>query len=322
MMKEALPAPMEDDLAWTASRARAMDQLAGADGIFVGAAMDHRDSMRSALATHGLEIDDAGLTELKLRVARVLAPAATLVLLDAEYSVAQAIAAGVVPGATGLAIALEAQGYGSVGEATATTFLAGWSPAKTAELGGSGCKLLLPFRVDARTQAAAQEQVVIQAIRACHAAGVALILEPIAYPDPADSPARLSDIIVSGARRLAKLGPDILKVQYPGSLKACEAMDEACGPEVPWALLGGGAGAEQVTEQIEQACTAGASGFVVGRTLFQPGLVRDPEESERRLREESIPLLEEWTAAARRSGRPWRDRVGVIPAPQLGWYRH
>lgn len=136
---------MEDDLAWTASRARAMDQLAGADGIFVGAAMDHRDSMRSALATHGLEIDDAGLTELKLRVARVLAPAATLVLLDAEYSVRRRSPPGWCPGRRVWPLPWRRK-------ATAR-----WARLR-AELGGSGCKLLLPFRVDAPTQAAAQSR--------------------------------------------------------------------------------------------------------------------------------------------------------------------
>ena len=41
---------------------------------------------------------DAGITRLKVRVASALAPAATMVLLDAEYAAAQALAAGAVPG--------------------------------------------------------------------------------------------------------------------------------------------------------------------------------------------------------------------------------
>jgi tagatose-1,6-bisphosphate aldolase len=83
----------------SAQRARALDRLASPRGVIAGAACDHRDSLQAVLAKRGLELDAAGITDLKLRVAAALAPAATMILLDAEYSAAQAIAAGALPGA-------------------------------------------------------------------------------------------------------------------------------------------------------------------------------------------------------------------------------
>jgi tagatose 1,6-diphosphate aldolase len=309
---------------WTPAQARAVDQLAGDDGIVVGVAVDHRDSMSVALRKRGLpEPSPDQLTALKLRVASVLAPAATVLLLDAEFSAAQALAAGAVPRATGLVVPLEAQGYGDGGDVRRTSFLPGWDPQKAAALGACGCKLLLPYRPDRPEQAAHQDDVVAEAVAACRAAGVALVLEPIVYPLAGEDldRERFTELVIETAGRLAQLRPEILKLQYAGSAEACREVDAACGPDVPWVLLGGGADADVLVGQIEDACRAGASGFIVGRTLFDPALVADPDASLRALREESLSMLDRLAAAAQASATSWRRRVGAIPAPPHGWYR-
>ena len=126
---------------WTPARARRLDEIAGPDGIIVGAAIDHRDSLRTALARKGLPtLTDDDLSQLKVRIARALSPASTVFLLDAEYGAAQALAEGALPGDVALVVPLEAQGYGDVAASPQTTFLEGWSPGKSALLGAAGCK--------------------------------------------------------------------------------------------------------------------------------------------------------------------------------------
>jgi tagatose-1,6-bisphosphate aldolase len=308
----------------SAQRARALDRLSSPQGVIAGAAVDHRDSLQVVLAKRGLELDDAGITELKLRVAAALAPAATMILLDAEYSAAQVIAAGALPGATGLVVPLEAMGYGDVAKVEQTAFLDGWSPAKARRLGASGAKLLLPYRADVPDQAGRQEDVVRTAVAGCREAGLALIVEPIVYRRDGEEAAgggRFAELVVEGARRLARLEPDVLKLQYPGSAAGCEALTEACGHLIPWVLLGGGASEDVIGGQIEDACRAGSSGFIVGRTLFDAGLVADPDESRRALETHSRPLLERLAAIAERLAVPWRERVGPLPQPPREWYR-
>jgi tagatose 1,6-diphosphate aldolase len=308
----------------SAQRARALDRLAAPSGVIAGAAVDHRDSLQAVLARRGLQLDDDGITELKVRVASALAPAASLILLDAEYSVAQAIAAGAVPGSTGIVVPLEAMGYGDVARVASTQLLEGWSAAKGRRLGASGAKLLLPYRADVADQAGRQEEVVRAAVAACREAGLALIVEPIIPRRQDEERAggdRFAELVIEGARRLAALEPDILKLQYPGSAAACEELDAACGRLVPWVLLGGGAGEDVIGVQIEDACRAGASGFIVGRTLFDAALVTDPEESRQALVSRSRPLLERLVAIAERLATPWRERVGALPPPPRGWYR-
>jgi tagatose 1,6-diphosphate aldolase len=302
---------------WTPARARRLDELSGADGIVAGAAVDHRDSLQLALERKGMpDVGPAGLSALKLRIARALAPASTLVLLDAEYSAAQALADGAIPGSVALGVALEAQGYGEVEDVPRTTFLEGWSPEQAARLGASACKLLLPYRADVAAQAAGQRSVVAEAVAACRRAAVALILEPIVYGEL--DPGRFEELVVAAAAQLAALEPDVLKLQYPGSADGCRALDEACGSEVPWVLLGGGADPELLESLVAEACAAGASGFIAGRTLWDTALVADERESLAALHESSVPLLERLAALARATGRPWRDRVGAIDAPEPG----
>jgi tagatose 1,6-diphosphate aldolase len=305
---------------WTPARARRLDELAGPDGVVVGAAIDHRDSLQAAAARKGLPpLSDEQVSTLKVRIARALGPAATLVLLDVEHGAAQAIAAGALPGSVALAVPLEAQGYGEVNAVQHTTFLPDWSPAAAARLGASACKLLLPYRADDPALAEAQDEVVQTALDGCRAAGLALILEPIVAGPVADGD--LARLVVEGARRLAALEPDVLKLQYPGSAGACRTLDEACGPAVPWVLLGGGADPSALERRIADACAAGASGFIVGRTLWDPALVAGEPESEAALRDVSRPLLERLAAVARAHAQPWRERVGAIAAPEPGWYR-
>jgi tagatose 1,6-diphosphate aldolase len=300
-----------------------LDVISGDDGIVVGVAVDHRDALRTLLERRGLPGDDATVADLKLRILRTLAPLSTVVLVDVELGVGPALATGAVPGTTALAVPLEAQGYGRLDLVQETTFMEDWSPARARVLGAAACKLLLPYRVDEEAQAERQEAVAREAVAGCRAAGLALILEPVVYPRPdrPDDPDLRSTLIVDGARRLAALGPDVLKLQHPGSAAACRELDRACGPEVPWVLLGGGADAATLEQQVEEACAAGASGFIVGRTLFDGALVEDRAAADRALAETSRPLLERLAASARLLGTPWRRRLGAIAPPPPGWHR-
>ena len=310
-------------MSWTPARARALDEIAGDDGIVVGAAVDHRDSLGVAMRKRGLpEPTPAELTELKLRVAQALAPGATVVLLDAEHSAAQALAAGALPGDTGLVVPLEAQGYGDSGDLRLTSFLPGWNPAKAANLGAAGCKLLLPYRPDLDDQRGPQAQTARAAADACREAGIVLVLEPIVFAREGEelAGARFAELVVETARQLREVEPGVLKMQYPGA-GACSDLDAACGPQTPWVLLGGGADQETLEGQIVDACSAGASGFIVGRTLWDGALVADATASATYLRDVALPYLQRIGALARAHATPWRERVGAIPVPAGDWYR-
>jgi tagatose 1,6-diphosphate aldolase len=88
---------------------------------------------------------------------------------------------------------------------------------------------------------------------------------------------------------------------------------------VPWALLSGGDPYELFLEQVETACRAGASGFMVGRALWGEAVTAPADRRQRMLADVAGPRLRELAASATRLGRSWAD-VHDWPAVDEHWY--
>lgn len=303
-------------------RRRRLLRLGGPDGIVAGIAIDHRDSLRVVLEGRGFTgyaADD--LREMKLRLARSLAPAATAIMLDADLG-GPALEAGVVPPWVGLIMPLEAQGYEAAGDERITSLLADFSPATALRYGADACKLLLPYRVDHDASAARQDALVRSTARACHALGLPLVIEPVVYRRSTEPPgayaAAYPRLVLGAVARLQPLGADLLKLPFPVddlaaatepvALAACRALDTACNG-TPWVLLGAGAETAIFLDQIRLAGMAGASGFLAGRGIWGPALAIDPGETERLAARTSLPDLERCREVAERFARP-------LPAPR------
>lgn len=227
-------------------------------------AIDHRDSLRQFLRPDDPDSLAPGeITALKIELVRGVADLASGVMLEPEYSIPQVIDAGALPMGVGFLAALESQGYLDDPGASPTTILDGWSVEQAKASGASSAKLLLPYHPD-RPLAAAQESVAEQILDACRSAGLPLALEPLFYD--LDSPDDRPRVVVETARRFARVGPDLLKLPYPGSQQACEQVTAIA--DMPWAMLSGGGSFEDFVEQFTIAAIAGCAGFMVGRALW------------------------------------------------------
>lgn len=292
-------------------------RVGGPGGIVAGIALDHRDSLRAVLERRGIEgLTDADIRELKLRLARALAPAATAIMLDEEFGVA-ALDAGVVPASVGLIMPLEAQGYETVMDGRATTRLEDFGPAEALRRGAAACKLLLPYRVDNEPSSERQDALLEATVADCHAVGLPLVVEPLVFRDPSESSAWYAGayraLVVGAVARLQPLGADLLKLPFPvldladagetEALDACRELDRTCAG-TPWVLLGAGADTTTFLEQIRLAGTAGASGFLAGRGIWGAALVRDPDEADRLATAVCLPDLERCRATAEEFSRP------------------
>lgn len=246
--------------------------IASPRGAVCGLALDHRDSLRVAARRHGYPEDAASLRALKVDLVRGLARLATVVLLDVELG----LDAFTELDGTPLVVPLEAQGYESLGEGRITTLLGDVDPARAGALGAIGCKLLLPYRPDLGDAARIQDEMVARVVAECRAAAVLSIIEPIVYGEVPE----LGAAVTETARRLARLGPDVLKLQYPGSARLCEVLTRTCGA-VPWVLLGGGTDEDTFIAQLRDAMHGGARGYIVGRTAWDAALVQDDGEKRR-----------------------------------------
>lgn len=255
--------------------------IASPRGAVCGLALDHRDSLRVAARRHGYPDDAASLRALKVDLVRGLARLATVVLLDVELG----LDAFTELDGTPLVVPLEAQGYESLGDGRITTLLGDVDPARAAALGAVGCKLLLPYRPDLADVSHLQEEMVARVVADCRAAGVLSIIEPIVYGEVPE----LGAAVAETARRLARLGPDVLKLQYPGSPRLCELITRVCG-SVPWVLLGGGTDEDTFLAQLRDAMRGGARGYIVGRTAWDAALVLDEGEQRQAVSERAAFL--------------------------------
>lgn len=253
-------------------------------GRFGVLAIDHRDSLRAFLSPDDpTAVSAEDLVALKIEMVRTLAPEATGVMLEPEYSVPQVLEAGALPEGVGFTVALEAQGYLGNPEAGPTTLLEGYSIEQARESGASCAKLLLPYRPD-RPLAEAQEQVGRRVVEECRRVGLPIVLEPLFYglEDPAARPG----LVLLTASRFAEIGPDLLKLPFPLDTthdpdperwrKACGAITDIC--PMPWVLLSGGGSFDAYADALEVAVVAGAAGFMVGRALWGEAAVAPPDE--------------------------------------------
>jgi tagatose-1,6-bisphosphate aldolase len=300
-----------------ADRHRRLLRLGGERGVVAGIAIDHRDSFRVMLERQGLTgLGEADLRELKLRLARVLAPEATAIMLDEEFGGA-ALDGGAIPPSVAMIMPLEAQGYETVEDGRATTLLADFSPADALRRGADACKVLLPYRVDHEPSARRQDALVASTAIVCHGLGLPLVVEPVVYRWSSESPEAYARayrrLVVGAVARLQPLGADLLKLPFPvfdlaaqgeaAAAEACREMDDVAAG-TPWVLLGAGAELEVFVEQVRIAGLAGAAGFLAGRGIWGAALTRDPDEAERIAATVCRPAFQRCRVVAERVARP------------------
>ena len=313
---------------------RSLAACASARGTFAVLALDHRQNLRKELgpADPGAVTYDR-MVDFKRAVVRALGPIATGTLLDPEIGAAQSITDGSLPAGAGLIVAVEATGYAGPSTARVSRVLDGWSVAKAKRMGASAVKLLVYYHPDA-SNAADQERFVAGVAGACRAADIALYVEPLSFAlidgEKLTGEARRR-VVIETARRLTAIGGDILKAEFPYDpsvddpgrwREACAELDAASA--VPWVLLSGGVEDEMFERQAETACRAGASGVLVGRSVWAPATTLAATDRDAWLATEGRRRLQRLVDLADEHGRRWHARPGplsTLPEPGEGWYR-
>ena len=329
----------EDRMDLTIGKARGLQQISNERGIFTITALDHRGSLKSALAkaTPDRSIGFGEVVEEKIRLARALAPHSTAILLDPAYGVGPCVAASTIPPGCGVLIALEESGYDETEAGRFTKVTPGWSAEKIKRAGAAALKVLL-FYHPANEAAAHQEAFVSEVAKACMELDLAFLLEPMSYPlepglskpDPAFA-ATKHEVVLETVRRLGPLGADVLKLEFPDEpayetdesrmRQHVRALTEAC--PIPWVLLSEGKDYPTFQRQVEIACQEGASGFLGGRAIWQEAMtLAFPGDRDRFLAQVAVPRLRILSAIAEAFATPWRDRIRspAAHAAAEGWH--
>ena len=287
--------------------------------LFVLLAADHRQNVLKQL-DDSLDVEQAAalLSTLKVDFAQHLATSTTGYLTDPIYGFGPCLASSDVPAKLPLIVALENTGYMGEGWERMPSLVEGFNTSEALRLGATATKLLVYYHPDAAN--AAEKEAFVRAVAGeCQAAGLPLFLEPLVYsPDPDTTLVKgttaYEDAVVGTAKRLSRTGPAIMKVEFPGGDQgnrerwegACERLDAVCA--TPWVLLGAGVTAEVFLEQTAVACAAGASGVLVGRTIWGETIHMDPEERAQVLGAAGADRLKQLQQVIAEKGHAWSDR--------------
>jgi tagatose-1,6-bisphosphate aldolase len=311
---------------------RGLDACSSPAGTFTVLALDHRQNLRKELRpADPSSVGEPEMVEFKRAVVRALGMSATGVLLDPEVGVAPAIADGSLSGRAGLIVAVEATGYEGAAGARISRVLPGWGVDRIKRLGASAAKLLVYYHPDA-PNAADQERLVADVAAACREHDLALFLEPLSFGldgEKLTGEARRR-VVVETARRLTAIGCDVLKAEFPYDAsvtdegrwrEACAELDAAT--PVPWVLLSGGVDDETFERQVRFACEAGASGVLVGRSVWAEAATMAPKARDGFLETEGRARLLRLVRLVDAVGSPWRARWAAARRPEppvSGWY--
>ncbi len=310
---------------------RGLQQCATERGALAVFALDHRGNLRHALRPNAPDtVTPAEMSDFKRQVIAALAPATSAILLDPEVGGAQCIAAGAIPGTTGLVMAVEATGYSGNPTARQSRILPGWSVEKIKRMGANAVKLLVYYHPDS-LHAAEIETLVRQVAADCTRHDIPLMLEPLSYSlNPAEkklSSAEKQRVVVETARRLTVEGVDILKAEFPLDVAAepderlwfdaCAKLSNASA--VPWIVLSAGVSYDTYLQQVAVACRTGASGVAVGRAVWKEAVELNGQARLDFLQGEAQQRMHRLTALCHALARPWTD---FFAPPEIGhdWY--
>lgn len=278
------------------------------DRHFAILAIDHIGSMAETMRPDDPSVvTNAQITEAKLEIARRLRHLVSAVLLDPYVTEGNRPERTALAGGTGLVVGVEDGDYVSMG--STPRLVDGWSVERAVENGADAVKIAFYF--DPQGDMDGVERFVKDVADDCARHGVPLFAEPLGvFRDPTGR----GQVIIEAARRFSSLGVDVLKLEFPEDVsvvadegvwfESCAAVDAASA--VPWTLLSAGEDFDRFCQQLRVACASGASGFVVGRTIWRDAVQGGSINSV--WVPDAVSRLHQLARITRDLARPWSER--------------
>lgn len=320
-----------------------MRRLADARGHFRILAIDQRRPLirliARALGCPIDAVDFAQLTAVKRLLAEELAPYATAVLADPNFSYPFGVE--LLSAHSGLLITLEDHRFEDTPHGRKSRPVAGWSVDRIKRIGADAVKLRLWYRPDSGPDVRDHQRDFVRAVgHECALYDIPLVLELQLYPlagaaDLPIAPSHYAEAVLESVREFARpeYRVDLLKLESPWPIAAFPAEDDAAGVariqgcfddlgraagDLPWVLLSAGAAQLPFRRAVRHAYRAGASGFLVGRAIWASalGAFPDIEACRTGLRQSAVSYMRELAVRTNSEARDWEadysDLRGIL----------
>jgi sulfofructosephosphate aldolase len=253
------------------------------------------------LEAAGLSADAEAQRTIKYDIVDTVGRDASAVLLDPDVSVRHIVESGALGHDVGLLVRIEADGFETVGDLRRSRLIEGLGAAGARERGATAAKVMVFIRADREDLDGYTAQLVRAALEDCRRENLLCVIEAMTYRLEDETPAafarRRADLVRESAVLLEACGAKLLKLEYPGSPVACEAVSAAI--TTPWAVLSAGVDHEEFRNQLSASVRGGAAGFIAGRSLWKESALMPArerraflEDTVRRRFEELVEVLD------------------------------
>jgi sulfofructosephosphate aldolase len=286
----------------TTAERRALSQIQTAGGRFAVIAADHGQPLVDMLDALGVSSAPEEQRAFKHDLVETVGREASAVLLDPDVSLPAIVDDDVLARDVGLLVRIEADGHELRDGLRRSALIDGLGADGARALGATAAKVMVFLRADREDLDGYTADLVRTALEDCARADLLCVMELMTYRLEDESPeafaARKEDLVVEGAVLLQECGAKVLKLEYPGSARACRRVTDAI--DVPWAVLSAGVDHEAFRDQLRASMDGGADGFIAGRSLWKEAVGRPTAERRafldgvaRRRMEELLGLLED-----------------------------
>jgi len=279
----------------TTAERRALQQITTADGRFAVIAADHGQPLVDMLDALGVSSAPEEQLAFKADLVDTVGREASAMLLDPDVSLPAIVDRGLPARDVGLLVRIEADGHDEVDGLRHSNLIEGLGARGARQRGGTAAKVMVFARADREDLDGHAARVTREALADCAAADLLCVMELMTYPLEDETPeqfaARKEDLVVEGAVLLQECGAKVLKLEYPGSERACRRVTDAL--DVPWAVLSAGVDHAAFCDQLRDSMAGGAEGFIAGRSLWKEAVGRPAPERRAFLEGEGRRRLEE-----------------------------
>jgi sulfofructosephosphate aldolase len=286
----------------TAER-RAVQQITTSGGRFAIIAADHGQPLVDMLEALGLSGGPEEQRAFKSDLVDTVGRDASAVLLDPDVSLPDIVDRGLLGRDVGLLVRIEADGAELHDGLRRSRLIPGLGAQGARARGATAAKVMVFLRADREDLDGHTANLVRAALEDCRRADLLCVLELMTYgldEEPRERfVARREDLIVEGAVLLQECGAKVLKLEYPGSARACQRVTDAI--DVPWAVLSAGVDHDAFCDQLRASMDSGAHGFIAGRSLWKEAVGRPAPERRRFLQDTARRRFEELLAIVERA---------------------